>query len=421
MKIVERSIGDLKPYPQNAKKHDQKQIDNVANSIRRFGWRQPIVIDRDDVVVIGHCRLLAAKQLGLETGPVTVADDLTPDEIRELRIADNKTNESPWDSDTLQLDAEGLKFEGFDFEGLTEFAEESGTGDSWFDRDVKDGAARQDGNDEYNEFLEKFEAKKTTDDCYTPDNVYEAVANWVSNRYGVDRSKFIRPFYPGGDYQSAKYPKDCAVVDNPPFSIMSEIVRFYMDKGIRFFLFAPSLTCFNYIAREGATVVGVFASITYENKASIRTSFLTNMDDPEIAAFSDVELFRELEKANEENEKTMHANLPKYEYPDEVLTAAKMGWLCRYGQALIVRRDESLLIRGLDAMKEQDKAIYGNGLLLSESKTAERAAAERAAAERAAAERAAAERAAAERAAATKWKLSDRERELQRNLGKQGE
>jgi len=128
MKIVERSIGDLKPYPQNAKKHDQKQIDNVANSIRRFGWQQPIVIDRDDVVVIGHCRLLAAKKLGLETVPVTVADDLTPDEIKELRIADNKTNESPWDFDTLQLDVEGLEFEGFDFEGLTEFAEESGTG-----------------------------------------------------------------------------------------------------------------------------------------------------------------------------------------------------------------------------------------------------------------------------------------------------
>lgn len=128
MKIVERSIGDLKPYPQNAKKHDQKQIDNVANSIRRFGWQQPIVIDRDDVVVIGHCRLLAAKKLGLETVPVTVADDLTSDEIKELRIADNKTNESPWDFGTLQLDVEGLEFEGFDFEGLTEFAEESGTG-----------------------------------------------------------------------------------------------------------------------------------------------------------------------------------------------------------------------------------------------------------------------------------------------------
>jgi len=91
-----------------------------------------------------------------------------------------------------------------------------------------------------------------------------------------------------------------------------------------------------------------------------------------------------------------------------VLTAAKFGWLAKYGQAIAVRRDESLFIRQLDAMKESGKGIYGNALLLSE----------RAAAERAAAERAAAERAAAERAAATKWKLSDRERELVKSLGK---
>ena len=84
--------------------------------------------------------------------------------------------------------------------------------------------------------------------------------------------------------------------------------------------------------------------------------------------------------------------MPKYEYPDEVLTAAKFGWLAKYGQAIAVRRDESLFIRQLDAMKESGKGIYGNALLLSE-------------------------RAAAERAAATKWKLSYRERELVKSLG----
>ena len=87
MKIIDKSVRDLKPYPQNAKKHDQRQIDNVANSIKRFGWQQPIVIDENDEVVIGHCRLLAAKQLGLDTVPVTVASDLTQDEIRELRTS----------------------------------------------------------------------------------------------------------------------------------------------------------------------------------------------------------------------------------------------------------------------------------------------------------------------------------------------
>ena len=116
MEIIERAVKDLKPYAKNAKKHDKKQIDNVANSIRRFGWQQPIVIDEDGTVVIGHCRLMAAKKLGMKKVPVTVASGLTEDEIRELRIADNKTNESPWDFDLLADDIEGLDFEGFDFD-----------------------------------------------------------------------------------------------------------------------------------------------------------------------------------------------------------------------------------------------------------------------------------------------------------------
>lgn len=116
MEIREAEIGSLKPYPKNAKQHDAKQIANVANSIKRFGWQQPLVIDDAGVVVIGHCRLLAAKKLGLKTVPVTVASGLTEDEIRELRIADNKTNESPWDFELLQEDLEGLEFEGFEFD-----------------------------------------------------------------------------------------------------------------------------------------------------------------------------------------------------------------------------------------------------------------------------------------------------------------
>lgn len=116
MVIREADIRSLKPYEKNAKRHDAQQIANVANSIRRFGWQQPLVIDENNVVVIGHCRLLAAKKLGLKTVPVTIASGLTEDEIRELRIADNKTNESPWDMELLAQDLEGLDFEGFDFD-----------------------------------------------------------------------------------------------------------------------------------------------------------------------------------------------------------------------------------------------------------------------------------------------------------------
>lgn len=124
MNIVMRHTEDLIPYERNQKKHDDKQIANVANSIKRFGWQQPIVIDKKDVIVIGHCRLLAAQKLGLDEVPCTVADDLTEDEIRELRIADNKTNESDWDLDALNIDLQELDFDGFDFDFLSNDTEE---------------------------------------------------------------------------------------------------------------------------------------------------------------------------------------------------------------------------------------------------------------------------------------------------------
>ena len=113
MEIIYKSPDELTPYEKNAKIHDHTQIVNVANSIQRFGWQQPLVIDEKGTVIIGHCRLLAAKRLGLTEVPVTVATGLTEEEIRELRIADNKLNESPWDFDMLAEDMKGLSFEGF--------------------------------------------------------------------------------------------------------------------------------------------------------------------------------------------------------------------------------------------------------------------------------------------------------------------
>ena len=74
---------------------------------------------------------------------------------------------------------------------------------------------------DYDGFVEKFKPKKTTDDCYTPEPVYNAVRDWVVEEYGLDASKFVRPFYPNGDYENYDYPDDCVVVDNPPFSILA--------------------------------------------------------------------------------------------------------------------------------------------------------------------------------------------------------
>ena len=115
MKIENKLLADIVPYAKNAKKHDNRQINNVAESIKQYGFVQPIVIDRDGVIVIGHCRALAAKKLGMEEVPCVCVDDLTPEQVRKLRIVDNKSNESDWDLDLLADEIADLDFGDFDF------------------------------------------------------------------------------------------------------------------------------------------------------------------------------------------------------------------------------------------------------------------------------------------------------------------
>ena len=121
-----RDIGTVKPYPKNAKKHDETQIANVAESIKQFGWQQPIVCDADGVIIIGHCRLLAAKKLGLKKVPVKTVDNLSEEQVKKLRALDNKLNESDWDFDLLADDIGELDFSGFDIDwGLPADVEET--------------------------------------------------------------------------------------------------------------------------------------------------------------------------------------------------------------------------------------------------------------------------------------------------------
>lgn len=121
MNVQNRKLSELTPYPGNAKKHDEKQIANVAESIRQYGFVQPIVVDRDDVIIIGHCRALAAKKLGMDEVPCVSMDDLTPEQVNALRRVDNKSNESDWDFDLLAEELSGLDLSAFDFDwGLPE-------------------------------------------------------------------------------------------------------------------------------------------------------------------------------------------------------------------------------------------------------------------------------------------------------------
>ena len=116
MNIKNIKIGELTPYEKNTKKHDAKQIANVAESIRQYGFVQPLVVDAHNVVVIGHCRLLAAKKLKMTEVPCVCVDDLTDEQVRALRIVDNKSNESPWDFDLLGDELADIDLSGFDFD-----------------------------------------------------------------------------------------------------------------------------------------------------------------------------------------------------------------------------------------------------------------------------------------------------------------
>lgn len=114
------------PYAKNTKKHDDVQINNVAESIKQYGFVQPIVIDKNNVVVIGHCRLLAAKKLNMTDVPCVCVEDLTEEQVKALRIVDNKSNESPWDFDFLADELADLNLSDFDFDfGIDMDAEES--------------------------------------------------------------------------------------------------------------------------------------------------------------------------------------------------------------------------------------------------------------------------------------------------------
>ena len=116
MDVKNIPLGNIVPYAKNAKKHDKTQIKNVAESIKQYGFVQPIVVDRDGVIVIGHCRALAAKQLGMTEVPCVCVDDLTPEQVNALWLVDNKSNESDWDFDLLAEELPGLDLSAFDFD-----------------------------------------------------------------------------------------------------------------------------------------------------------------------------------------------------------------------------------------------------------------------------------------------------------------
>lgn len=138
MNIINKKITDIKPYEKNPRKNDEA-VKYVAESIRQFGFKVPIVIDKDGVIVAGHTRWKAAKKLGFDEVPCIIADDLTDEQIKAFRLADNKVSEkAEWDFDLLSSELDEL----FDFDmtsfGFEEPEEEKEVIEDEFEGEIAD-------------------------------------------------------------------------------------------------------------------------------------------------------------------------------------------------------------------------------------------------------------------------------------------
>ena len=344
------------------------------------------------VVIAGNKRLRALKQLRGEDGqaPSEWFFDLTPlgPDARRRWLVKSNVQSGEWDAEKLlQLYSEDELADLMSDEAVAGLL-----------GSISEASASDEANDsssaEYAAFVDKFKPKLTTDDCYTPENIYETVADYVAETYNLDRASFVRPFWPGGDFESFDYPPGCCVVDNPPFSILSKIVRVYQERNIPFFLFAPALTLFS-TASGSANYIPLCVAVTYKNGAIVSTSFITSLGSAKIA--SAPKLYAAIKAAAN----STAAKLAKYEYPLELALSTRIAQFSKYGIDFKLNATDVAFVRALDAQK--DCGIFGGGFLISQ---------------KAAAEKAAAEKAAAEKAAAEVWQLSNRERKIIEGLGK---
>lgn len=398
----------------------------MERSFKELGAGRSILVYRDGRIISGNKSQRAAMAAGIKkvrvietTGDELIAvkrTDLSLDskEGREMAYADNLTTQVNLAWDEIELEHVNTEVENFDtsdwgfdakqlagFEPLVPNAVAESEDEAIerkkkeFDEKMSKGEL-DDDDPEYQEFLKKFEAKKTTDDCYTPEVVYDAVADWVANEYGLSRANFVRPFYPGGDYQKERYKKSDVVVDNPPFSIMAEILDFYNKNCIRYFLFGPHLTLFSSSSSR-CTVLPVGVTVTYANGANVCTSFLTNLEPKDIRFRSEPRLYAAVREANDKFLGGIKKRLPKYTYPKHIIQTPFLSVLSRFGIDFVAKVEDTQPIDQLDAQKAQGKVIFGKGYIISDQLLAEREKAER-------------EK--AEMDEVTAWPLSDRERAI---------
>ena len=421
-KIID--IEELRQDEHNFNKGTEEGRELMQRSLTELGAGRSILLDKDNNIIAGNKTQEAAIKAGIKkvriietTGDELVAVKRTDVDIdsakgRELALVDNLSTQVNLAWDNAELESVSERIEGFDVGdwGWTppdvadvptgEETEEEAIERKRREFEEKMAAGELDEDDpEYQEFVKKFEAKRTTDDCYTPDVVYDAVAEWVASEYNVSRANFVRPFYPGGDYQKEKYKPTDIVVDNPPFSILASIIDWYNERGIRYFLFGPQLTMLGTCAKR-CTCLAVGVQITYANGANVNTSFCTNMADKDIAVIADARLYKMVNDANESLDE--RKKFPKYVYPKNVIMSPFMHQCAKHGVDFIIRKSECYPIEELDAQAEAGKAIYGKGYLVSD-RVVER---------RLEAERIKAQHDKEEQDNAQQWSLSDREKAI---------
>lgn len=220
---------------------------------------------------------------------------------------------------------------------------------------------------DYDSFVAKFSEgnAKTTDDCYTPKDVYEAVVEYVSTITDMSGKQILRPFYPGGDFMNAEYPEDGVVIDNPPFSMFTKITRFFTMSDIPFFLFGPGLTiasCCKY-----CTAVVIADQITFENGAQVRCNFASNLYGDTLITTAPLlgDLIARCPSQRPKNP------LPSFEYPDELLSVSDMQSIARNGEVFSVSRSEAVIVKDLD-LHPKKGGLFGDHLLLSKAKASEK-------------------------------------------------
>ena len=232
---------------------------------------------------------------------------------------------------------------------------------------------------DYESFVAKFrDNPKTTDDCFTPKDVYEAVVEYVGTIVDLSDKQILRPFFPGGDYENAVYPWNGIVIDNPPFSMFTKICAFYARHKIPFFLFGPGMTITS-CCKYGCTAVVVNNNIVCENGAVVRVDFASNLFG-DIMAITAPRLRQMLAACPSQNVKKA---MPIFAYPPEVVRVSDLHVICNGDVEYVLHRNECEITKKLD-LKD---GMFGDFFLVStekgEAKEAARQRAQEAASQRA--------------------------------------